>query len=106
MVTNYSFDISRPIYFKRNSAQHLEDLICTNKLEGHLFQKKKVFSATRGFFHDWKTTNLGAIFFPQKLVLSQYTFFQGLLTNFDIKLKRCFKNLFKKTVKKMMILLF
>ena len=54
-------NISRPIYFKKNSAHRFVVLICTNKLEEFFFQK--IFlSRTWSFFHDSKTTNLGVIF--------------------------------------------
>ena len=61
-------NISRSIYFKKISTYRFEDGIITNKLEGFLFQKN-FLSRTWSFFHDWKTTNLGVIFFPKKLIL-------------------------------------
>ena len=48
-------NISRPIYFKKNSAHCFVGLICTNKLEGFFFFEKKI-SRTWSFFHDCKTT--------------------------------------------------
>ena len=87
-------NILRPIYFKKISAHRFEDCICTNELDG-LFFRKTFFSRTWSFFHDWKTTNLGVIFFHKKLILC---FFQRWLFNFNILLKTCFRNLFRKTV--------
>ena len=66
------------------------------------FFRKKIISRTWGFFCDCKTTDLGLIFFHKKLILY---FFQVWLFNFKIVLKTCFKNLFGKT-EKMVILLF
>ena len=89
-------NVLKSIYFKKISTHRFVDLICSNKLEEFFFQKN-FFSRTWSFFHDSKTTNLGVIFFHKKLVLY---FFQGWLFNFNIILKTCFKNLFRKTVKK------
>ena len=86
---------SRPIYFKKFSAHHFEDSICTNKLEEFFF-RKKVFARTWSFFHDCKTADLSLIFFHKKLILY---FFQVWLFNFNTILKTCFKNLFWKIVK-------
>ena len=58
-------NISRPIYFKKISAHRFVDLTCTNKLEEFIFQKF-FLSRTWSFFHDWKTTDLGVIFFHKK----------------------------------------
>ena len=67
---NYQkLNISRPIYFKKNSAHRFEDRICTNMLEGFLFFQKTFFSRGWSFFHDYKTTSLGVIFFHKKLIL-------------------------------------
>ena len=89
-------NISRTIYFEKISAHRFVDLICTNKLDDIFFQK--IFlSRTWSFFHEYKTTNLGVIFFHKKLI--SY-FFQGWLFNFNITLKTYFRNLFRKTVKK------
>ena len=61
-------NISRPTYLKKKSAHHLVDLICTNKLEEFFFQK--IFlPRTWSFFRDCKTTNLGVVFFHNKLIL-------------------------------------
>ena len=89
-------NISRPICFKKTSAHRFVDLICTNWLEGFFF-RKIFFSMTWSFFHDFNTTNLGVFFLGKKIILH---FFQGWLFNFNIILKTCFKNLFRKTVKK------
>ena len=66
---NYQkLNISRPIYFKKFSAHHFVDLICTNKLQEVFFQKM-FFSRAWIFLHDGKTTNLDVIFFHKKLIL-------------------------------------
>ena len=61
-------NILKTIYFKKISAHHFEDLICTNRLDRFFF-RKTFFSRTWSFFHDSKTTNLGAIFSHKKLIL-------------------------------------
>ena len=66
---NQKLNISRTIYFKKISAQRFEDLICTNKLDRFVFFWKTFFSRTWSFFHNRKTTNLGAIFCHKKLSL-------------------------------------
>ena len=92
---NIPLNISRPIYFKKISAQDFEDYICTNKLDKFLFWKN-FFSRTWSFFRDGKTSDLGLIF-PQKInfILS----FQVPLFIYNIILKTWFKNLFRKTWK-------
>ena len=50
------------------------------------------------FFCHCKTTDLGLVFFHKKKKI--YTFFQVWSFHFNIILKTCFKNLFRKTVKK------
>ena len=61
-------NISRPIYFLKNSAHRFVGLICTNKLEEFCFQK--IFlSRTWSIFRDCKTTNLSVIFIHKKLIL-------------------------------------
>ena len=89
---------------KKKSAHRFEEHICPSKLEEFFFFffRKKIISRTWGFFCDCKTTDLGLIFFHKKLILY---FFQVWLFNFKIVLKTCFKNLFGKT-EKMVILLF
>ena len=63
-------NISIPIYFKKISTHSFEDRICTNKLDGFFFFfRKTFFSRIYSFFHDWKTTFWGAIFFHKKLIL-------------------------------------
>ena len=85
---NYrKLNISRPIYFIKISAHRFEDPICKNKLDGCSLWKI-FFSRTWSFFHDWKTTNKGVVFFYKKLILF---FFQRWTY---------FRNLFRKTVKK------
>ena len=51
--------------FKKNSAHRFEDYIRTNKLDQFFFFKK-LFSKTWNFFRDYKTTDLGLIFFHKK----------------------------------------
>ena len=92
--------ISRSIYFlNKIPARRFVGLLCTNKLEIFFFEKKKkkMFSRTWSLFHDYKTTNLGFNFSHKKLIL---WFSQGWLFNFNIILKTCFKNLFRKTEEK------
>ena len=61
-------NISRAIYFEKISAHRFVVLICTNKREGFFF-RKNFFSGTWSFFHDYSTTNLGAIFPRKKIIL-------------------------------------
>ena len=64
-------------------------------LKTNLFLKKRTWS----FLQECKTTNLGVIFLHKKLNLY---YFQVWLFNFNIiLLKTCFKNLFRKTEKKL-----
>ena len=66
---NYrKLNIWKPIYFQKNFAYRFEERICTKKLDGFFF-RKTFFSRTWSFFHDWRTTNLGVIFFHKKLIL-------------------------------------
>ena len=88
-------NISRPIYFKKISAHHFEELIYTNKLDGFFFEKH-CFQGLGAFFTTKKPL-IWAPFFPQKIILY---FFQRWLFNFNMILKICFRNLFRKTVKK------
>ena len=62
-----NLNISRPTYFKKISAHRFVGLICTNKLEEFFF-RKSFLSKTWSFFHDYKTTNLGVIFFHKKII--------------------------------------
>ena len=98
----WKLNISRPVYFGKISAQHFVGLICTNKLEGFFFDK--IFFQGLGTFLATARRLIWASFFSTKRYF--YFFFQGWLFNFNIILKTCFKNLFRKTVKKMVILLF
>ena len=89
-------NILRPIYFKKISAHRFEDLICTNKLD--IFFFRKIFSEGLGAFFTTEKLLIWAPFFPPKNYF--YTFFQRWLFNFNMLLKTCFRNLFRKTVKK------
>ena len=89
-------NISRPIYFEKISADCFVGLTCTNKQEGFFFEKRH-FLRTWRFFYDYSATNLGVICFNKKIILY---FFQGWLFNLIIIQKTCFKNLFRKTLKK------
>ena len=94
---NYrKLNISRPIYFWKISAHRFVRLICTNKLEKFVFQKL-FLSRTWSFFHECKTTNLDVTFFHKILILHLCP---KVIFNFNIILKTCYKNLFKKTLKK------
>ena len=89
-------NISRNIHFKKMFGHRFEDLICTNKLdryffENHFFQRLGVFSTT-------EKPLIWAPFFPTKNYF--YTFVQRWLFTFNILLKTCLRNLFRKTVKK------
>ena len=90
--------ILRPVYFKKISAHLFIVLICTNKLEGIFFLKN--FFQGLGVFFTTATRLIWASFFSTQRIL----FFQGWLFNFNVILKTSFKNLFRKTVKKMAIL--
>ena len=68
--------ISVTIYFKKISARRFEDHIRTNKLDNFFFQNN-FFSKTWSFFHDYKTTDLGLIFFHKKIILC---FFSNLIS--------------------------
>ena len=60
----------KSIFLKKISAQHFEDLTCTNKLEGFFFfQKRNFFSRTCSFLHECKTTNSGVVFVCRKIIL-------------------------------------
>ena len=89
-------NISRPIYFKKIPAHYFVGLICTNKLEEYFFRKN--FYQGLGAFITNATRLIWASFFSTKNQF--YTFFQGWLFNFNVILKTCLKNLFKKTLKK------
>ena len=56
-----NLNISRPIYFKKNTARRFEDHIYTNQPEEFFFEKI-FFSRTWSFFHDSKTTDLASFF--------------------------------------------
>ena len=86
-------DISRPIYLKKISAHRFVGLICTNKLERFFFSIKFFFQGLGAFFTT-ATRLIWASFFSTK------KFFQGRSFNFNIILKTCSKNSFRKTVKK------
>ena len=90
--------ILRIDYFKKISAHLFIVLICTNKLEGIFFQK--FFFQGLGVFFTTATRLIWASFFSTQRIF----FFQGRLFNFNIISKTSFKNLFRKTVKKMAIL--
>ena len=86
-------DISRPIYLKKISAHRFVGLICTNKLERFFFSIKFFFQGLGAFFTT-ATRLIWASFFSTKKI------FQGRSFNFNIILKTCSKNSFRKTVKK------
>ena len=89
-------NISRPIYFLKNSAHRFVCFICTNKLE-ELFFRKYCFQGLGAFFMTAKPLIYVSFFSSKNLF---HTFFQGWLFNFSIILKTRFENLFRKTVKK------
>ena len=88
-------NISRPFYFFKNSFHTILKI----SRRDFFFS----FPLTWSFFHNCETTNLGVIFLYKKLVLN---LFQVWLFNFSVISKACFKNLFKKTWKKLVILHF
>ena len=94
--SQWKLNISRPVYFEKISAQHLVGFICTNKPEGHFFDK--FFFQGLGTFLTTPRRLIWASFFTTKKYL--YTFFRGWLFDFNIILRTCFKNSFTKTKKK------
>ena len=61
-------NISRLIYLKQNPHTLLK-ILFVQIIWTDFFFRKTLFSRTWSFFHDWKTTNLGAIFFHKKIIL-------------------------------------
>ena len=55
--------------FQKVSPHHLEDPICTNKLEEYIYIRKKINSRTFSFSRECETADLGAIFFVTILIL-------------------------------------
>ena len=90
-----NLNISRTIHLKK-IPHTLLNIICA-QISSKNFFSKMFFSRTWSFNHDYKTTNLGLIFFHKKLFC---TFLQVWLFNFNIILSICCKNVFRKTVKK------
>ena len=83
-----NLNISRPTYLKKKIPQRFVVLICT----------KKIFFQGVGAFFTTANPLIWASFFSTKNWF--HAFFQGWLFNFNIIVKTCFKNLFRKTVKK------
>ena len=80
--------------FKKNSEHRFEDYIRTNKLDQFFFSKN-FFQRLGTFFVTIKPLIWGS-FFSTK---NNFVVFFKWLFDFNIKLNRCFKNLFRKAVK-------
>ena len=93
--THRNLNISRPICFKKRFRTFLK--IISAQISWKNFFSKKFFSRTC----DCKTTALDLLFFPKKIIL----LFKCDYSIFNIILKTCFKNVFRKTEKLVILLI-